>query len=108
MNHDPYQTISELIDTTTLALDRLEQLDTLDAIPPDIWYRMAVGGLMTISNRLEDTAKTVGLQGISEKKLTRTAMAAEMHVHPHTVARWLTATEVEAPEERDRNYPPVT
>lgn len=53
-------------------------------------------------------ATELALEAVERNALTRRAAAELLGVHPITISRWLTAAAVEAPEESDRNYPPVT
>ena len=50
----------------------------------------------------------MAVEAVKTHSLTRKMTAEALDVHPITVSRWITATAVEAPEESDRNYPPVT
>lgn len=97
---------SQLIDETSQWFtNRLNDLETLDRVlPENAPNRVAVTIAATIDcyaaahRHFEHTTKQVALHAIQRHDITQRAVADILEVHPNTISRWITASEVQPPE----------
>lgn len=64
-------------------------------------YGEAIEALNTLREEARQQAIATALAAVTGNYITRVQAADLLHVHPHTVSRWITASaaEVEAPSE---------
>lgn len=82
----------ELPDSLGQVLSELAELNA--SSPAD-----TIAAMRTVRDAANEAAKQVALDGVRQGFLSQRRAAELLHKHPLTISRWLTATEVQAPDE---------